>query len=159
MEGFIFLFFLIIVFNVISSIGKQNKKKKVTRSPWQAGGQAHGQTRDQANERSESQFADQSGAKAWEGNNSGRGSGAAHSQSAKKDHARAQSAREVRRALKNRINNRNALRRDAADNNRHRSYNWGERAGPGFLTIKNIFVLMALAFIVLFALSQLPVNF
>ncbi len=130
MEIFIFFFFMVIVFNAISSIGKQNKKKAKTRSPWNPGGAV----------------------------NDGSGSGSAHSQSAKQDHAKAQSARRARQKVRNRIRNRNSVRRDIADNNKSRSYNWGERAGPGFLTMKNILVLMALVFVVLYGLSQMPAD-
>ncbi len=128
MNGFIIFIIVIIAFNILSSMGekqlKQKEKKKNT--PWRAGQDGRSSYDGQSQLRTRA-----NSGQTFDARKGGR-------------NAARQAATIASRRIRDSFDSRASNRKDAADMNRSRVGNWGERAGPGFLTLTNIFVLIAL---------------
>ncbi len=142
MSGFVFFIFFIIFINVVGSIFKSPSKPKVksyrpkpnSDNPWNK----PISTDQGQNERALFK---------------------AQAQAAGKKFAKSTAAKKIARQRQDTIDARANNRRNINDNNRNRIYNWGERAGPGFFTLTNMFVLLLLGLLALYVLSLLPSDF
>jgi len=131
MSGIIpLLIFAVIAFNVVSSINKSSSKSSATK-------------RYQERKRLQKQQRQSSSkSQVW------RDAGQSTKEQQSKQSARIQwqqaAAREAKRQLEDRMEDRLTRRKDPADKNRHRTADWGSRAGPGILTGRNVFVVFML---------------
>jgi len=131
MSGFVIFVFIIIFFNVLSGIFKNSGNTKPnTRTPWQPS-----QSKSDHNDMEQ------------------------RAKSARNAMLREQARKEVQNRIQDIADNRANSRRDPYDRNRNRVYGWGERAGPGILTLRNLFVIFVLGLTVLYVLSRLPASF
>jgi len=118
MDVFFIILLIIVVLNVVSSLA--GKSKSPSTKP--RGSQTNRPARSQNTnpwEQPKSTNTDQSFKSGW-------------TQAA---------AKEARRQAQDMLGNRQGQRNDHDDKNRHRISGWGERAGPGILTLSNIFIL------------------
>jgi len=141
MGGTIFtIFIIIIILNVLGSVGeKQIKSKSKYKSRSQSKNPWHEDQDGQAMSRETQQALRQRAKEAQ--------------RTFSKKAASQASTAALRRHLKSQSDTRIAKHSDIKDQNRARLSNWGERAGPGFLTISNLLVVLALGGVALYIIS------
>jgi len=157
MSGFVFFIFLIIFVNVVSSIFKSASKPKAKTYRPDKTMQSDGGSRNIGS--------GSSGQNPWK--NSGasdqgqkaRAQFKAQAQAAGKQFAKSAASKKIQRQRQDVIDARADNKRNINDRNRSRIYNWGERAGPGFLTLTNMFVFLVLGLLALYVMSLMPADF
>lgn len=151
MDFFFILIFIVVVLNILSSIGEKGIKKKKANNPWKSG----------QDQRPMSESARQQLRTHTEPaqNTFGKRNAASIAARQAKNVASHAAADVESRRLRDRRDSRASNRKDIADMNRARVGNWGHRVGPGFLTLTNIFVLFALLMVGLYIWGQIEGNF
>jgi len=135
-QAIFWIFLVIIVLNILGSIGEKSLKKNPGKpAPWkpQNQNQTSAENRD---EKSAFQARAQAAGQAF-----------GQRQLAKT------LSKTAKRKAKNKFDIIGTNEKDAADKNRNRTASWGQRAGPGFLTLSNIFILIVIGMIVAYIKS------
>jgi len=136
MGGTIFtIFLIIIVLNFLSSVGEKQLNNKKNANPWK-------NTQSSSGTQDEAIAALKARAAARQQSFSKKNSGQTPRHAAR--YATRKAGAMASRKLKDLMDDRASKRKDANDKNRSRIANWGERAGPGILTLSNIFILVIL---------------
>ncbi|NNE56727.1 MAG: hypothetical protein HKN36_01345 [Hellea sp.] len=135
-QAIFWIFLVIIVLNILGSIGEKSLKKTPSKpSPWRAQGGDP-----MSYENSDEKKAYQERAKA---------AGQAFGQR--------QVAKTISKAAKRQVRDKFDIigtnEKAAADKNRHRTANWGQRAGPGILTLSNILIIFVIGMVVAYIRS------
>lgn len=151
MDFFVIIIFVIVVLNILSSMGGKGNKKKKSNNPWKSG-----QDQRPMSESMRQQLRTRTDPAQTTFGKKNAASTAARQ--AKNDASHAAADVESRR-LRDRRDSRASNRKDISDMNRARVGNWGQRVGPGVLTLTNILVLFALLMVGLYVWSQIEGSF